>query len=237
MAVVWDDSNTEWDNLEGVNFSSGHTQEQGDFYSVLSADFDERIFTLGSTDTNNPLPVELVYFKGRKSQEGITLSWQTASELNNEYFEVEVSEDGENFRTIARIAGAGTSSRLNNYEWLHQSPYLGLNYYRLKQTDFDGSVEYSDIIVVNNDLEINLYLSVYPQPASKTVIMEIISTDYDNDMQLVVVNTSGKVIEKIDINADQRDVTMEIANYKNGLYLIHLLQSSHVYNGKLLIQH
>lgn len=95
------------------------------------------------------LPVELVSFIGEVEDNTIKLTWITASELNNDYFQVEKSEDGINFNVVSIIQGNGTTNSLSNYTAYDDMPNASTIYYRLKQVDFDGKFEYSDIISIN----------------------------------------------------------------------------------------
>ena len=92
------------------------------------------------------LPVELVFFRGKNENEIVKLSWQTASEKDNAYFQVEHSKDGMYFEALGSVVGMGTSTGLNNYAFHHLQPQKGNNYYRLKQVDLDGAHAYSHII-------------------------------------------------------------------------------------------
>ncbi len=100
------------------------------------------------------LPVELLYFYVEKATNGALLSWETATEINNDYFDVEWSTDGINFESIGQVQGAGTTTEVQSYEFLHDNPVNGNNYYRLKQMDFDEVFEYSNIVLLNYQLSI-----------------------------------------------------------------------------------
>ena len=95
----------------------------------------------------NTLPVSLVSFTGQKSMSGIRLNWKTASELNNEYFEILRSSSALNFYSLTKVTGKGNSNQLTNYTYLDNSPQAGTNYYKLKQVDRDGAATVSDIVV------------------------------------------------------------------------------------------
>ncbi len=90
-------------------------------------------------EVNCPLPVELLYFRGAHKDNVNKLHWKTASELNNDYFTLEHSTDGLNWREISKVAGAGTTSTPLMYSYDHLHFEHIINYYRLTQTDFDGS--------------------------------------------------------------------------------------------------
>jgi Secretion system C-terminal sorting domain len=94
------------------------------------------------------LPVTLSSFSGTASEQ-VKLEWATSAELNNERFIVETSTEGEVFKRIGEIVGAGTSTEAHTYQFTHQTPSAGVNYYRLKQVDFDGTFAYSKVIAIN----------------------------------------------------------------------------------------
>jgi len=96
------------------------------------------------------LPIELLYFKGVKDNLSNRLFWSTASESNNDFFTVEKSIDGIDWEIVDRQSGAGNSSVQLNYYTLDQSVESLINYYKLKQTDYDGRFKYSDIISIDN---------------------------------------------------------------------------------------
>lgn len=94
------------------------------------------------------LPIELYSFNGHNNENVNELYWVTETEINNDYFTVERSMDGINFVSVADVAGAGNSNSLLDYQLTDYNPYTGINYYRLKQTDFNGSFSYSDLIAI-----------------------------------------------------------------------------------------
>ncbi len=91
------------------------------------------------------LPVELLHFEAVPGKQGIELTWATATELDNDRFEVERSPDGTDFRLIGVVSGAGTSTQETRYGFIDEAPLDGLNHYRLKQVDFDGTPSYSPV--------------------------------------------------------------------------------------------
>lgn len=93
-----------------------------------------------------PVPVSLLYFNGQLNGDHVLLYWQTANELNNDYFDIERSADGRRFSPIGRVQGAGNSQVPQSYSFPDKFPLNGMNQYRLKQVDRDGRSEYSGII-------------------------------------------------------------------------------------------
>ena len=96
------------------------------------------------------LPIELLYFNGAECETGNRLYWSTASENNNDYFTIEKTKDGKEWVSIANMSGAGNSSITLYYYFMDESIERVINYYRLKQTDYDGKFKYSDAISIDN---------------------------------------------------------------------------------------
>jgi len=102
----------------------------GDFDNDGAPDFRD-------LDNDVTLPIELIQFKATKVGAYVQLDWSTATEINNDYFTVERSVDGENFEVILTEKGAGNSSTQKDYRRYDEQPRVGYNYYRLSQTDFN----------------------------------------------------------------------------------------------------
>lgn len=145
-------------------------------------------FTFGNSPLS-PLPVELLNFNALMSNRIVDLTWQTASEQNNDFFTVERSADGFDFEPVLYKDGAGNSNTLLSYLVQDLKPLDGVSYYRLKQTDFDGAFEYSDIKVISN-VE-NEQLLIYPNPSSIGKINFSKSTDIGN---VSIFTAEGKLI-------------------------------------------
>lgn len=240
VAMWWDNSaNKFWASKGGENFSASHSQSQGDFISIDATTFSENFFTLGSEDASNPLPITLVEFDGVEVTKGIQLSWSTASELNNEFFEVEYSTDGENWKYLAKIDGAGTSKELNDYGYLHRSPQNGNNYYRLKQVDFNGEYTFSDIINVNikkADIP-SLEMEVYPNPVSSSEFtLSIQLIDPGQPFELHFLDDKGsRVFSKKYISTESVFDLRINTPTRSGMYFIHVAQGDFIKTTKLVV--
>ena len=105
-------------------------------------------WTLGSLTNANPLPIELLSFTAQPNGGQVDLEWRTASEQNNDHFTVERSADAVAFTALLQVPGAGNSQSVIDYADVDPSPLDGLSYYRLRQTDLDGTTEVSDAVPV-----------------------------------------------------------------------------------------
>ncbi|MBR3981065.1 MAG: BspA family leucine-rich repeat surface protein [Bacteroidales bacterium] len=116
------------------------------------------------------LPIELSYFTVTQDGGNILFVWETATETNNDYFTIEQSIDGVSFHEVAQIAGAGTSSTNNYYEYSMLATFSGLMYFRLKQTDYNGDYSYSNIQAIN--VGNSEYIRLYPTIATDFITIE-----------------------------------------------------------------
>src|SRR5690554_599128 len=108
----------------------------------------------------SPLPVELTFFTGNKTGNINHLSWETATETNNDYFILEHSTDGFSWNEITKEKGAGNSTKINTYFYDHRDFPLAINYYRLTQVDFDGKRETFEIVSIDNSSDRKLIKTV-----------------------------------------------------------------------------
>lgn len=135
-----------------------------------------------ATISNTPLPVELLSFEAQPSFNSVKISWSTATEKNNDYFTLERSKDGINFETMETVYGAGTTNEVQHYEVVDESPLYGWSYYRLSQTDYDGTTEVFDPVTVEFAPEISKpELAVYPNPVVHDNFTAKISGDFNAD--------------------------------------------------------
>lgn len=162
----------------------------------------------------SPLPVELVYFEGELTAGEVELNWLTASEKNNDYFQVERSADGVNFEAIGTVDGNGNSVSPIQYAFVDVQPLAGVSYYRLLQVDFDGQSEYSKVIAIENAAKVELTLNVYPVPTTDEVTVQ--STE--SIQSLRVIDTKGSIVKAQKLNANQ--VKLSLADLTPGMYLV-----------------
>lgn len=136
------------------------------------------------------LDVELMSFTAASKVQNVELAWATSSERNNSHFEIERSADGRNWSNIGEVKGNDTQERVNNYTFRDERPLSGMNYYRLKQVDFNGNYEYSRAVSVRFSNR-TLTLSVSPNPVTDRLTIQGINTE--NGI-LEVVDPSGVVL-------------------------------------------
>ena len=160
------------------------------------------------------LPVEWLDFSCSESINGIDLHWSTATETNNSHFEVERSIDGQSYETIsAELSGAGNSSFENHYDYLDKKPASSLNYYRIKQVDFDGQFEYSDVISCAYSKAVDA-IKLYPNPA-----VDLVTVSTSIDESVVVIDASGKPVYQAQLVANEKH-TIQVSGFPRGVYFV-----------------
>ncbi|MGY6561552.1 MAG: T9SS type A sorting domain-containing protein [Luteibaculaceae bacterium] len=151
------------------------------------------------------LPVTWLFFNGRTIEESIQLNWATASEINNAFFEIERSNTGLDYEVIGNVNGMGTTSSTTHYNFIDRNPLPGLNYYRLRQVDFDGTFEFSNIIVLRASGSTD-NLKIFPNPASQFITIDRGDTKigelviFDASGRRVYAQIFGDPIVKLDVN-------------------------------------
>jgi len=149
------------------------------------------------------LPVEWISFEAVKQKSTVMLLWSTASETNNNHFEVERSLDGLTFSKITQVNGAGTIDRKQDYESIDDQPEFGINYYRIKQVDFDGSFSYTDIKSVL--FEEDFVVKLYPNPNRNRILnIEIGGLKKTENVQVMVYNISGQLLKAEEIKPNSQ---------------------------------
>ncbi len=172
-----------------------------------------------------PLPIELLSFDVTNAKDKILLNWTTATETNNDFFQVERSLDGLHWNMLDTLDGAGDSKELISYEYADLLPYHGRNYYRLKQVDFDGKFEYSSVKSVVFDYGSTLF----PNPT--TGIVNVISKDDNADLtEAHVYNTMGQLLDdKVTITVlSKTQIQVDLTHLPPGIYLIKTRTTSEV---------
>ncbi len=169
------------------------------------------------------LPVELQGFAAKRFQEGIKLNWATASETNNNYFTIERSANGSDFTTIGALKGSGTSLKAIDYTFFDSQPLNGLNYYRLKQTDYNGKYTYSSITTANYAGKNKLLTNIYPNPTDNTASFDVYSPIAGN-VHLELTDITGRIIldETRSVSEGTQNIEISLAPFDKGMYSLHV---------------
>jgi hypothetical protein len=169
------------------------------------------------------LPIELLSFDARQQGQAALLTWRTASEKDNDYMAVERSADGRAWAEIGRVAGAGTTAIPQDYRFTDEKPLLGLNYYRLRQVDFDGSYEYHRTVALDFRLEGRPGWQVYPSLARSWLRVRL-DAPGPQEAQVLIVNMQGQALWQGQLPAGTEELEIDLARLPAGLYALLLWQ-------------
>jgi hypothetical protein len=176
------------------------------------------------------LPVKLISFELFNMGTSIEVKWSTASEINNDYFKVERSRDGENWFSIGTVRGAGNSSSRKDYTLTDYSPLLGEQWYRLVQVDYDGNFEIFDPILVKfTGVE---RISIYPNPAKDEVT--IVLHDFVGNY-VVLSDSYGRVINSW-ILSDVDQLRVPLQDCSPGFYTVNVRGDGFSYASRLIVE-
>ncbi|MBL7856607.1 MAG: T9SS type A sorting domain-containing protein [Cyclobacteriaceae bacterium] len=178
-------------------------------------------FTLGSVNISTaPLPVELISFTAKSGERDVTLLWRTASERNNDFFDVEASSDGKTWNVLGRVKGNGTTQDVHDYSFVDNQPFLGNNYYRLRQVDYDKKENYSHTIVVKFASRV---LRVYPNPVEGAELHVIVGSPYSGKLRVSVLSLQGVEVFASELNNDEphkQEVIIKMDDLASGIYFV-----------------
>jgi len=185
------------------------------------------------------IPVELTSFTGNVNNLGqVVLNWETATELNNHMFEIERKTETSEFRTVGYIEGAGTTNEPRSYSYLDKTAEQGINYYRLKQVDFNGTYSYSNVVEVDVVSPVTFELAQnYPNPFNPSTIINYSIPEAGN-IRLSVYNLVGEEVAVL-VNgfsqAGSFEVTFDASNLSTGVYLYKLQSANSVQTKKMML--
>jgi hypothetical protein len=169
---------------------------------------------------DEPLGVDLISFQPTVVEDKVLLNWRTLREENNSYYEVQHSSNGNSWKAIGKVqskAVNGNSTGIIDYNFTHDTPVAGLNYYRLKQVDIDGVYSFSSIaqIVMQKST-----IYIYPNPANEQLHVSGI----DKSGQVLVYNLQGQLQMKAKV--DRGSASISLAHLPSGTYYLQLLQEN-----------
>lgn len=192
----------------------------------------------GDVQATTVLPVELSRFTGQVKSEDIRLSWQTASELNNEKFEIERSINGKDFQMIGTIKGNGTTNEEQDYTFEDKRPSFGFNYYRLKQIDFDGAFEYSETIVLEVKEDRKNIGKIYPNPSQNGLAHLDYASSEEETINVLVFDLAGQLLWN-QTHATSKGINrldFDFSNLSTGMYIVKIGNNENATHQRLIIE-
>ncbi|MEO1263447.1 MAG: T9SS type A sorting domain-containing protein, partial [Bacteroidota bacterium] len=224
---IWHFNGANWtsQNVNSKNIADNWVEASGYgfFHTVTVAE-----------EMNLPLPVELIDFNVKvNEQEEVDVFWSTANEINSGYFIVGRSHDGLNFNEIKRVSAAGNSAELKYYKIIDRHPFSGINYYRLKQIDLDGSYFIGPVrtAVIYSDAQ----FAVFPNPVINVLNIEAAAFEKEEELVVEIFDANGKILYRKNSfigDGNQLIKIDEVSDFMAGNYFLVLKTSSgnHAYN-------
>jgi len=197
----------------------------------------------GLTGQANPgsLPIQLISFDAAMVSTHVNLNWITASETNNAYFTIEKTKDLRHYESVITRNGAGNSSSILKYSAIDESPYHGTSYYRLKQTDYNGTYTYSKNVAVSLGSEDHFDFEIFPNPNDGLTVNLFIKGEKSEKIIFVISDASGKIVySETGVIGDNQDHghTMKLRQkLQPGTYTIKGTNSSQeIFTRKLVVK-
>lgn len=187
-------------------------------YPLIECDYSNNYH--GPVSINNcrigSLPIELGAFWSTLEGRRVRLNWMTETETNNSHFILQRSKDGLSYKNLELIAGHGTTTQAHYYEYIDEQPFTGVNYYRLKQVDFDGSFSYSNVLT--EDLpSFGNSIYVYPNPANVAVTIDLTELD-TRDVKIQLINPLGQVVHAKALTQAINQWEISTTDFPRGIY-------------------
>ncbi len=215
----------------GTPISGIDTDFEGDLRNVSTPD-------IGADEFDGIVPVELTSFTATANGKEVILSWTTATELNNLGFEVQRSSDAREFYSVGFVEGHGTTTEPQTYSYADRKLDDGKYFYRLKQVDFSGTYEYSNVVEVDWRA-FNSYLleQNYPNPFNPTTTIGF-GIKERSDVKIIVLNSIGEEVAVV-LNEEREPgyhtVEFNAANLPSGVYFYQLNAGDFVVTKKMLL--
>ena len=182
-------------------------------------------------DGGSTLPIELIGFDAKKTDQGVAISWTTATEINNDYFEIQRSNNNSDFNLVERVNGAGNSNIKLNYSIFDKEALTGVVFYRLMQVDYDGKTTYSNSISLTPNRE---GISVENLITDDNKLSFDFINPNNEKVQIKLIDINGRTVKTIDLNNSQ-SINIDVNNLSSGIYMMTVLSSQRILVKKILL--
>jgi hypothetical protein len=201
--------------------------ENGDYFAIAS-----------TASSAIPLPIELLAFDAKLNGSIVDLKWETASEINNDFFIIERAGEDMVWTPILERAGAGNSNNFLSYQEKDRDPLEGISYYRLKQVDFNGDFTYSDpVSIFNQPVSGNEDVFMYPNPSTVGSVylrLPFVTRDFETSVRLY--DLSGKLIRQTQFDSNSEIFEFHYGNIPPGIYFIQINSDAINETKKLVVE-
>lgn len=217
------------------NFITANTDADGIWPSGANTTTVLRRNVVNINSTDAPLPVQWRSFTASQTPSGNQLRWSTATEVNNNQFEVQRSNNGRTFETIGVVKGKGNSQKVTNYAFTDEVVSKGTVFYRLKQIDFDGKFEYSKTVSITVATPTSGISQLSPNPFSNEMNVTIKAAS-SGTASVVVMDMVGKVHHSFtsEVNSGAQTIRFETADMPDGIYFVRATINGETFTQKII---
>jgi len=188
--------------------------------SVAKMQSEDPAFYTWVTSLGAPLPITLTFFRVKgATEEGITLEWETSTELNFDHFNVQRSFNGKDFQTISIVKGHGTTKESHEYLFTDKRALSGTSYYRLQSIDFDGHTETFNVVFALFETDKNVFL--YPIPVTESKLFFRLNFEPEYNVLISIISMTGIEVKKALIDAGETDAEVPLL-LEPGMYLVRM---------------
>jgi hypothetical protein len=203
----------------GERYNGSQTPPSGYFQDESKLDDNPSLYAFAYGGT---LPVTFSDLLLRQKERTIEVSWSTLEEENNDFFTIERSSDGLSFLSIGTLAGHQKSNSKQSYVFVDTKPRTGISYYRIRQTDLDGTFTFSDIL--RYESEESATVSFYPNPASNMIILNVPGNEI---FTVRIIDYSGMIKKQYTLNNNGPDLpTIQTTEFERGYYILEITTST-----------
>ena len=197
--------------------------------------------TVGGPSAFTMLPVELISFQAKVLEGDVQLEWETATELNNEGFEIQRSRDPfaleSSWDRLGFVDGNGTTHETQTYHFLDRGPLNGANYYRLKQIDWDGTYEFTEVKTVKVNLDQDLTgMQIFPNPAKDQLNIKMLIGEENphQDLEIRLIDINGKTFKYWKTNFIGQ--SLDLSDVPEGLFFLEIWTATNTWTEKVVIK-
>jgi hypothetical protein len=191
-------------------------------------------FNIESTGTavGNALPIELIDFKAKEVDDGVLLTWETQLEINNDFFTIERSKDGRIYETIEEVQSQGNTASGHTYEYLDRDAFSGITYYRLSQSDLDGSASIVAYTNIRKEQK-NLDFKIFPNPSTSNELnlMDLLP---ERTFNVKIVNELGEQLKLNVVSDKYGSAKLEVGALPTGLFFISISDGTNIQVSKYI---
>jgi len=187
---------------------------------------------IGGGSGDSPLPVTLMYFTGENLDGLNLLSWQTATELDNERFEIQRANGFLEFVSIGTVAGSGDSDQTLDYSFEDKIPQEGVSYYRLVQVDYDGTATNSKVIMIESE-PIDTNMTLYPNPFTDRINIRMDKTPSE-PVEVSLYDLNGQLISAIIHQEPRQELTVIFNSLQKGIYFLKVNYNNQIHTERII---